>query len=618
VRDGVIVTAPSNAAVANLALNLVSRTSFNFSDVTVWGENCDESVRFLNPILRSNRYRGFLNSYKATSDDEKRMRKLLAFASWLHLDTKTVTFEKLSSMCQRTDDDLEQHKLLASTKVVLCTLNTAGSKSLRKAAQHKFDLLLLDEAGQCPESEFYIATTFPGVKRIVVVGDPQQLPATVIHQGCQEAGYGESFLSHLLEFCPEKVHLLNTQYRMDPSILRFSNESFYGNRIVSAESVYHRAPILDTPFLFVDTLGMAEETKDHFSSINEHEADVIKSILRNDKDILRLQESSRSVRTIVITPYLAQAQLLKRELKKIKSLRAWDVATVDSFQGQEGDIVIVSTVRTKSVGFTDDSNRLNVALTRAKCILRVVGDIKFFLSLGEASILRKLALFAKKMQIVEVASITGPWRTPDWQIVKKWKPTMTSTFHHCLKSMNRLHRNVAFNTLLAVAVPDLKQLKEWPAKKGLPKWQISSLAAYRDNLCIVWVAKMYGWNGGPEADAHYVGIVDAYFAGPLKKCLQFTQVNNIVPKFACRVTRDMSSIITNDDKAVMQSSKIDISWTVTNDIQDAIIYDKIRDLPEGLFLLDPDQERAITLAPPLLLESRSGTGKVSSKLESSL
>jgi hypothetical protein len=613
VRDGgIIVTAPSNAAVANLALNLVSRTSSSCFDVVVWGENCDKSVRFLNPIHRSTRYYDFRKSYKATFDDEEKINQVRAFASWLHLDVDTTTWEDLESFCQQGNEE-NRHNLLDSTRVVLCTLNTAGSTTLRKAAKRKFGLLLLDEAGQCPEADFYIATTFPGVKRVVVVGDPKQLPATVVHQSCQEAGYGESFLSHLLEFWPEKVHLLNIQYRIDPSILRFSNECFYGNRIISAESVYNRLPVLDKPFLFIDTLGIAEESKRNFSSINEHEARVIKSILLHDEDIIRLRESSKnSIRTIVITPYLAQALLLKRELKKIKSLRAWDVATVDSFQGQEGDIVIVSTVRTKSVGFTDDSHRLNVALTRAKRILRVVGDVDFFLSLGNTSVLRQLARFATANKIVEVASLTGPWRPPDWDVVTKWKPTMTSRFHNCLKSMNRLRNNVAFNTLLAVAGPDLKKLKEWPAEKGLPKWQISSLVAYRDNLCIVWVAKLYEWEGGSEADAHYVGKVEAHFAGSFRKCLHFTQMNFLVPKFSCKVRRDMSSILSNDDeKVVVQSNKIDLSWPVTNDIQNAVIYDKIRDLPEGLFLLDPSQERAITLPPPLLLESRSGTGKVS-------
>lgn len=608
-----LVTAPSNAAVANLALSLVAKTNLSISDVVVWGENCDDSVKFLNPFHRNNRYLGFLNSYKTTSDKEEQARKLRSFTLWLHQDTESMTLEKVSSLCCQGSDDKfdERQNLLASAKVVLFTLNTAGSTSLRRAARQKFDLLLLDEAGQCPESEFYIATSFPGVKRIVIVGDPQQLPATVVHQGCQEAGYGESFLSHLLEYRPNKVHLLNTQYRIDPKILQFSNESFYDNRIVSAKSVHNRLPLLETPFLFVDTMGIAEETKQRFSSINLHEALVIKSILRNDKDIIRLQESCTSIRTIVITPYLAQAQLLRKELKKITSLRAWDVATVDSFQGQEGDIVIVSTVRTKSVGFTDDAHRLNVALTRAKRILRVVGDADFFLSLGSDSVLRQLAAFAKKMQIMEVASITGPWRPPDWRTVTKWKPTMTSTFHHCLKNVNRLRKNVAFNTLIAIATPDLKQLKEWPTEKGPPRWQLSTLSAYTDNLYIVWVAKIYEWDRGAQADEHYVGKVEAHFAGPYKKCLQFTQANHIVPKFTCKVKRDMSLIVANDDATFMESSRIDLSWSLTNDIQDAVIYNKITDLPEGLFLLDPSQERVITRTPPLLLESRSGTGKVS-------
>jgi superfamily I DNA and/or RNA helicase len=167
------------------------------------------------------------------------------------------------------NDDVERNKLLDSTRVVLRTLNTAESASLKKIAQPKFDLLLLDEAGQCPESEFYIANEFPGVRHIVVVGVPRELPATVLNQGCQEAGYRESFLSHLMKYQPEKVHLLNTQYRMDPIIPRFSNESFYGNRIVSAQSGYHRARLPTKPLLFVVTLGTEKETKHCLSATND-------------------------------------------------------------------------------------------------------------------------------------------------------------------------------------------------------------------------------------------------------------------------------------------------------------------------------------------------------------
>jgi hypothetical protein len=100
--------------------------------------------------------------------------------------------------------------------------------------------------------------------------------------------------------------------------------------------------------------------------------------------------------------------------------------------------------------------------------------------------------------------------------------------------MDRLRKNVAFNTLLAAAGPDLKKLKEWPAEKGLPKWQTSSLVAYRENLCVVWVAKLYEWEDDPQADAHYVGKVEAHYAGSFKKCLHFTQTNILVPKFPAK------------------------------------------------------------------------------------
>jgi senataxin len=94
-----------------------------------------------------------------------------------------------------------------------------------------FHTLMIDEAGQTTESEFFIATNFPNVERIVVVGDPQQLPATVIDQDCVDAGYGRSWLQNIQNYHPDKVHLLDTQYRMDPKILAFPNNMFYDNRI---------------------------------------------------------------------------------------------------------------------------------------------------------------------------------------------------------------------------------------------------------------------------------------------------------------------------------------------------------------------------------------------------
>lgn len=326
--------------MANLARKLISTGNFTTRDVVVFGENCDESVHFLNPVLRDRRWKQFWKKYQQLDDAGKR-RHALDFASWLHITDfnlpKLIT--RMANLARLESDDPTGTKALASAKVLLCTLNTAGSPKLRNVAQFKFDVVLLDEASQAPEAECYIIWTFPGVKRVIIVGDPMQLPATVTHEGCRNAGYAESFLSHVFKYQKEKVLLLDVQYRMDPKILAFSNATFYSNRIKSDDSVIRRKDLVSVkePFQIVNTseIGDDLELKVGTSWENECELVVIKSVLFTDQDVRRVRSEIAGARTIVITPYDAQARLLRGELKKIKSLRSWDVATVDSFQGKE-------------------------------------------------------------------------------------------------------------------------------------------------------------------------------------------------------------------------------------------------------------------------------------------
>lgn len=589
---------------------------FDIKDIVVYGENCDSSVEFLNPSIRRKKYVGFRRSYDECRDEQEKEKKLRDFAAKLFRRHDNITMKEIESYCEFDGEGSPCLTSLASARFVFCTLNTAGSARLRKAITKRqcFDLLVLDEAAQCTEAEFYIAATFPGVKRVVLVGDPKQLSSTVLDQQVKEAGYGESFLSHLYEFRREYVWLLNVQYRSHPQIIQFSNEMFYDSVLKTGRNVLDRVPAVDKPVQFIDLSEMSEEVRSGTSYQNEYEAAAIKHWLDNDQDILRLVEAeSESIRVIIISPYLAQVNLLKkRYLKKYqKNNVQMDVATVDSFQGQEGDIVILSTVRTSPAKFLSD-DRINVAMTRAKRILRVFGDLNSFARSSNSLVLQKLARFAKERSLQMNSEIDAAWRRPDWTVVTNFKPTMTARFHHSLHGMTKIDRNVAFNTLQTVAKPDLKQLSRFPNQSQSPRWFLSSLKGHSSGVQIVWVAKENKSMIGQD----YAGIVEGHFAGSREECLHFTQINVQVPKFACRVKCDVQRgslyIVPPGEEEIIaapQSTELALSWLVTNELQAAVLDTDLPELPEGLFLLDPDQEAIIAQAPPLLLESRSGTGK---------
>jgi senataxin len=134
----------------------------------------------------------------------------------------------------------------------------------------------------------------------------------------------------------KKVHLLNTQYRMDPKILAFPNREFYEQRIISGDNVLNRAIYVKQPFLFIDTSGRSTEELEGFSYTNVYEATVLKSLLDRDEDINRLvKESQFPVRIMIITPYKAQVKVIKEHLAFIKKKgTTLDVSTIDSYQGE--------------------------------------------------------------------------------------------------------------------------------------------------------------------------------------------------------------------------------------------------------------------------------------------
>ena len=245
---------------------------------------------------------------------ERKIDKLLKkLGTWLHLDPKDWTIEHFAKVCPNIPLDKDgmmtekgrkiQNALLTNASVIFCTLNNVGSATLQDIFQKKkITTLMLDEGGQCSEAEFFLATTCPGIQKIVVMGDPKQLPPTVINPKCAQAGFGQSFLGQVFKLAPNTVHLLDTQYRMDPAILSFPNQQFYENRIRCGANVHTRTPQVDQPFMFVDARGQGQEEKHQFSWRNRHEARIIADLLRTDPDICRLLQTSEETTIIIISP----------------------------------------------------------------------------------------------------------------------------------------------------------------------------------------------------------------------------------------------------------------------------------------------------------------------------
>lgn len=513
---GILVVAPSNAAVANIALKVYNTGRFQLNEISVYGENADPMIHFLQPRLRGEKFVSFKNSM------EVKDCLVSELVDWLHLDgvANDYCMKDLEDLCTTFNMETREGRNkfnahLGQSKVVFATLNSAASTTLSQNL--RVHTLLLDEAGQTPEAEFFIATQFPGIGKIVVVGDPQQLPATVIDHHCKSAGHGISWLGKIQGLFPRKVHLLNTQYRMDPEILKFPNQTFYRGLIMSGDIVFARQPRVEHPFLLVDTARQGSEEKDGFSFQNSYEVAGIIAILTNDVDIKSLMQGSCPIRIIVISPYRSQVKLLKMRIPPLKNCTL-DISTVDSFQGKEGDVVILSTVRTKNIGFVDDQQRLNVALTRAKRILRVVGDASFFLKLPDHSKLRKLCEFTNNLGFSQKTSVRpSSWSKPNWDEPRLWKPLANQRFFDCVQKMSAGNCNICFNTLHAVATPQVNALGSMLCKRDTPSWNTSYLKRYSAFPLIVWIAKQINEQI----------IIEAHFAGSRDACNRFVQKHAI-------------------------------------------------------------------------------------------
>ena len=274
-----------------------------------------------------------------------------------------------------------QESLFNEARVIACTLTGAASKLLFR---HRFATLFIDEAAQALEAACWIAIR--KANRVILAGDHCQLPPVVTCYEAMKGGLAQTLMQKIVRNKPDCVSLLKVQYRMNDAIMRFSSDWFYHGEVRSAPEVKYRGILdYDTPMVWVNTEieDAAEEFVERsFGRINKAEAELTLSSLEAYLTKIGKQRIlDERIDIGVISPYQAQVHYLRQLLKK----RAFfapckhliTVNTVDGFQGQERDVIVISLVRANEkgeIGFLNDLRRMNVAITRARMKLIILGN----------------------------------------------------------------------------------------------------------------------------------------------------------------------------------------------------------------------------------------------------
>lgn len=309
--------------------------------------------------------------------------------------------QKINSLKDRATE-LEiriNESLFSEARVIACTLVGSANRLL---TGQKFGTLFIDEAAQALEAACWIPIR--KADRVILAGDHCQLPPTVKAPEALRAGLGHTLMQTIVKNKPDTVSLLKLQYRMNDEIMRFSSEWFYGGMLLSAPEVKYRSILdFDTPIEWINTEGLdcnEEFIGENYGRINKSEAELsIEQLKGYITKIGRERFLDERIDVGMISPYKAQVQYLRRLVRNdafFKPYRqAITINTVDGFQGQERDVILISLVRANEegqIGFLNDLRRMNVAITRARMKLIILGD---------ASTLTRHAFYKKLYTYIE-------------------------------------------------------------------------------------------------------------------------------------------------------------------------------------------------------------------------
>ncbi|XP_044457504.1 probable helicase MAGATAMA 3 isoform X2 [Triticum aestivum] len=354
-RAHVLVCAPSNSALDEIVLHVL-QTGIR-----------DENNNTYNPKIVRIGLKAH-HSVKAVSMD--------------HLIQQKLSGVDRSSDGRRSgagEYDRIRASILDEAAIVFSTLSFSGSAILTRMTR-AFDVVIIDEAAQAVEP----ATLVPlvhGCRQVFLVGDPVQLPATVISSTAQELGYGTSLFKRF-QAAGFPVQMLKIQYRMHPEISIFPSKEFYEGILQDGEGLNKKRPWHSYscfgPFCFFDIDEVESKPSGTGSWVNEDEVEFI--TLLYHQLATHYPELKSSSLVAVISPYKHQVKLLKDHFRSTfgdQSKEVIDVNTVDGFQGREKEVVIFSCVRCnkeQNIGFVSDFRRMNVAITRARSAVLVIGS----------------------------------------------------------------------------------------------------------------------------------------------------------------------------------------------------------------------------------------------------
>ncbi|KAM5346868.1 hypothetical protein ACJ41O_009873 [Fusarium nematophilum] len=316
-----------------------------------------------------------------------------------------------------------QQEILNSAQVICATLSGSGHEMFRNL-DVEFETVIIDEAAQCVELSALIPLKY-GCCKCILVGDPKQLPPTVLSQSAAKFGYDQSLFVRMQQNHPKSVHLLDMQYRMHPEISMFPSREFYEGQLADGQNMqelrqqpWHQSALLG-PYRFFDVQGVQERGHRGQSLVNTKELDVAMQMY--DRFSKEYSQCDLTGKIGIITPYKAQLYELRNRFKARYGEAITNIIefnTTDAFQGRECEIIIFSCVRASStggIGFMTDIRRMNVGLTRAKSSLWILGDSR---ALVQGEFWRKLIDDAQARDRYTKGDILSMFRKP----LEKAKP----------------------------------------------------------------------------------------------------------------------------------------------------------------------------------------------------